>query len=392
MKQLKEKVLFAYNGRIETDGNGAYFGNELNDTLVERYRCLAKHVSFLVRKRLVSDKDKKYLQKFNSGDFSVITVPEFNSPLKFIKNINTINEIIKESVMDCDILVARLPSTIGRKAISFAKKFEKPYLVEVVGCPWDALWNHSFLGKILAPYAYCKMRTIVKQAPFVLYVTSSFLQKRYPNYNNAVGISDVILKSKTNPNTFERINRFNSFRNANAPLIIATAAAVDVKYKGHGLVFRTLKILKQQGIRAKYYVLGKGDQQNLKLLAKKLNIEDDVVFFGQLPHKDVFSWLEKVDLYIQPSRQEGLPRALVEAMSMGCVCIGTPTGGIPELLSEDMITDAYSPKSLAFMIANLTPEKFKSESLKNISTSALFYFDLLEMRRKAFYDEFLRSI
>src|SRR5690625_396249 len=54
-------------------------------------------------------------------------------------------------------------------------------------------------------------------------------------------------------------------------------------------------------------------------------------------HNEVFDWLETIDLYAQPSRQEGLPRALIESMSRGVPAFGANTAGIPELLENEFI-------------------------------------------------------
>ena len=51
----------------------------------------------------------------------------------------------------------------------------------------------------------------------------------------------------------------------------------------------------------------------------------------------IFEWLDSIDIYVQPSRQEGMPRALIEAMSRGIPAFGAKTGGIPELLPEQYL-------------------------------------------------------
>ena len=43
-----KNVLFAYNGRVEKDSYGKYYGNELNDRLVERYQVFGNDISFLL--------------------------------------------------------------------------------------------------------------------------------------------------------------------------------------------------------------------------------------------------------------------------------------------------------------------------------------------------------
>jgi len=49
------------------------------------------------------------------------------------------------------------------------------------------------------------------------------------------------------------------------------------------------------------------------------------------------SWLDEIDIYLQPSLAEGLPRSLIEALSRGCPIIASRCGGIPELLDDECL-------------------------------------------------------
>ena len=62
--------------------------------------------------------------------------------------------------------------------------------------------------------------------------------------------------------------------------------------------------------------------------------ENRVVVTGQLavPH-EVNRHLQLCDVYLQPSLWDGMPNALLEAMSAGCGCIGSDAGGIPEIIT-----------------------------------------------------------
>ena len=71
----------------------------------------------------------------------------------------------------------------------------------------------------------------------------------------------------------------------------------------------------------------------------------------------MFEWLDDMDLYIQPSLQEGLPRAVVEAMSRGLPALGAHTGGIPELLGEDCIFPRKGVDAIAELLTALKPEQ-----------------------------------
>jgi glycosyltransferase involved in cell wall biosynthesis len=88
-------------------------------------------------------------------------------------------------------------------------------------------------------------------------------------------------------------------------------------------------------------VAGEGNlKSQLQELTKTLAIDDRVKFLGQVPHEQLLARLQKRPpaIVVLPSVDlgdgvhEGIPVALVEAMSQGIPAISTSTGGIPELL------------------------------------------------------------
>ena len=102
----------------------------------------------------------------------------------------------------------------------------------------------------------------------------------------------------------------------------------------------------------------------------------------------MFAWLDEMDLYIQPSLQEGLPRAVVEAMSRGLPALGAHTGGIPELLGDDCIFPRKDVEAIEKLLEDLQPEEMLSMAERNFEHAKQFQKDLLEERRNAFYAQF----
>ena len=92
-----------------------------------------------------------------------------------------------------------------------------------------------------------------------------------------------------------------------------------------------------------------------------------------------------MDIYIQPSLQEGLPRALVEAMSTGIPAIGSNTGGIPELLNEKMIFTPKKTNQLVDIIKNTTKSELKKEARYNYTVATDYKPSKLNSRRTEFY-------
>ena len=197
--------------------------------------------------------------------------------------------------------------------MKFAKKYNKPYVVEVTGFAFDGLWYHSLRGKIVAPFKELQYKRLLKKAPYAVYVTEEALQKRYPCNGITLGCSDVEL-----PPVSENVltNRINKILNQKDKIVLGTAAFLDVGWKGQKYVIKALSELKKKGYdNFEYRLIGAGKGEKLKKLIAKLHLEDSVVILGALSHDQVFDWLDTVDVYIQPSFQEGLCRALIEAMS-----------------------------------------------------------------------------
>ena len=198
------------------------------------------------------------------------------------------------------------------------------------------MWNHSFLGKLVALPYFLLQKKAVKDAPYVLYVTNEFLQRRYPTRGIQTGITDTVLPASSDEDILrKRLERISTNRDI---LILGTCAAVNVAYKGQKYVIEALAKLKKQGFtNYKYQMVGNGDQSKLREYAEKLGVADQIDFLGGLPHEKVFVWLDSIDIYIQPSFQEGLSRAVVEAMSRGLPCIVSNAGGNPELIESEFV-------------------------------------------------------
>ena len=84
---------------------------------------------------------------------------------------------------------------------------------------------------------------------------------------------------------------------------------------------------------AHYVACGVGpEEDNLRQLAKKLNIEDRFHLLGY--RTDMPEILSIADTFTMMSFREGMPRALLEAMDLGLPCVGSDTRGIRDLIDE----------------------------------------------------------
>ena len=381
-------VAYFAGGPLVEDKNGKLYGISYNDKLLSRYLSFCDDLELCMRKKKqdeVTGLSEITLPNVHFTEVIDLT-PIRNFPKSYLAR-KTINEVIDR----CDGIIIRLPSTTGRIAIRCCRKKKKPFLVEMVGCPWDALWNHSWKGKILAAPITLMTKHETKIAPAVIYVTNEFLQRRYPTKGKQIGCSDVEFEDIDESILKKRKMKIQSHTGT---IIIGTTAAVNVKYKGQHFIIRALGELKKRGItNYKYQLVGNGSQDYLKRIAKECDVEDQVELMGGMSHEDVFKWLDSIDLYVQPSKQEGLPRALVEAMSRGLPAFGSNTGGIPELLDPSCIFKKGHDceQRIINVLESFDKDKMLSQSVKNYETAHHYRKEELEERRNKFYKGFFEN-
>src|SRR5690625_3111516 len=385
------QVLFCHDGPIRVDPNENYYGIAHNDEMFKRYYSIADKIAVVIRlDKIQSGESTRNLSQITVSPFEVFETPNISSAKGILFERSKAKGIIRKAVLKSDYIVARLPSMSGFIAIDYANKYDKPYLTEVVACPWDAHWNHSFKGKLVAPFMYLATKKRVKNSNYVVYVTNDFLQKRYPTKGKSVNCSNVALTEFDETLLKKRLDKINKINKDNK-IIIGTTAAVDVRYKGQQYVIEALGKLKRQGItKYEYQLVGDGNQSYLRSVADKNSVVDQVKFLGPMRHNEVFDWLETIDLYAQPSRQEGLPRALIESMSRGVPAFGANTAGIPELLENEFIFSNTKDNidEICEILKSYNKRNMKIQAKQNYKESKKYEKKQIEDRRRTFFYEY----
>ncbi|MGY3815705.1 glycosyltransferase [Globicatella sulfidifaciens] len=385
------RLLFAHDHIFYRFDDVMYSTGGLSKEMIERYTSVFDEVQIVSRQvALKYFNEKLTVASTDNVDFT--PVPNFKSLINYVK-ITEAKSIIEREVINSDAIIARLPSSIGNIAIEIAKKNNIPYLIEVVACPWDALWNHSLKGKVVAPFSYYKMKQLVEESKFTVYVTEKFLQKRYPTKGMNTNCSNVALQEFNEDVLRKRMERIEN-KTTQEPIIIGTTAAIDVKHKGQQYVIKALGKLKSEGItNYQYHLVGGGNQEYLKKIAEKHGVSDQIRFLGTMPHNKVFEWLDSIDLYVQPSRQEGLPRALVEAMSRAVPAFGARTAGIPELLDDKFIfsNTRKNIDEICEILKSFDKETMTKQATRNYEESKKYDKGIIEERRREFFEDFKKS-
>lgn len=105
------------------------------------------------------------------------------------------------------------------------------------------------------------------------------------------------------------------------------------RQKAYEIAVDAMKLLKDRGVRARWYVLGEGDQR--RMLEKKitaLGLKEDFVLLGAVTNP--YPYYAQADLYVHATRFEGKSIAIQEAQTLGCAVIASDCNGNREQIEQ----------------------------------------------------------
>jgi len=136
---------------------------------------------------------------------------------------------------------------------------------------------------------------------------------------------DLFKKDLTDVNKLKK--KFN-IKNEKVLLSVGRAVAL----KGFQDVIKVLTKLNN----VKYLIVGKGEYlSKLKKLAQESNVEEKVIFVGEINHNNLYKYYSLADLFIQPSlTKEAFGITLIEALACEVPVLARNIGGMREIIKE----------------------------------------------------------
>ncbi len=135
--------------------------------------------------------------------------------------------------------------------------------------------------------------------------------------------------------------------------------------KGHDILLRALPPVLEKFPNTLLLIAGEGMlRQELLAEAGKLNISERVKFLGV--RNDIPVLMSLAKLFLFPSRFEGMPNALLEAMGYGLAVIATPVQGVDEVIHDGVngiIVPLDDPESVSDTILRLLNNPEEREGL-----------------------------
>jgi glycosyltransferase involved in cell wall biosynthesis len=191
--------------------------------------------------------------------------------------------------------------------------------------------------------------------------------------------------------TIERISNMldvGAFPTGRAPGRPTTAVFLSrvSRDKGAEDVLHAVALLRQQGVPLQVVFAGDGEIAQLREVARRLELENQVTFVGFVDGDRKRQLLADADLFLLPSHlQEGLPYALLEAMAAGLPIVATGQGGIPDIIESGengVLVAPGAPEQLAGAIRTLLSDAELAARMGQANRrKAETHFDLAHVSR-----------
>ena len=157
--------------------------------------------------------------------------------------------------------------------------------------------------------------------------------------------------------TTQRKEIRRAFGFTDSDIVVITTGRLVLK-NAVDVVLRAMSLL---GPSYKFLSLGDGaDLEKLNDLSKSLGLENRVVFNKFVSHSELPPYLQASDIFVRPSRSEGLGNSFLEAMAAGIPVVATRVGGIPDFITDGetgLFCEVDNPNNLAQKIEKLAKDR-----------------------------------
>ncbi len=357
------------------------------------------------RKELVRDSEAvHYLVKYWKEDNDVFVINSYINGISKIKryfNINQLKYYFRGYKYICDDIPVQL---IERQNIFFNQQngllinsFKYKRIIE------QALKEKQFIPEKIIVHIPSTSKFFIKSLHYncekiaILHYTDvKFLKKHRTKFIEFLNsnFSRIYCRSKSLYNIFSKEKLYNLeeeiiysgveiSNNDNLKSEKDFEEKLKFLYVGKLIKRKKLDILVKalSNINTSYWslnVIGKGKmEKKYKKLVNDLKLQDNVTFLGAKPHNEIFEFMKNSDIFCMPSIKETLGLVYLEAMSQGCITIGTRNEGIDGIIENNINGFLIRPEESELLqlikkIINMDEKKRKELSKKAILTANEF--------------------
>jgi glycosyltransferase involved in cell wall biosynthesis len=355
------RLLVALEARLATapDGTISSPTGVEGPAFWERYLDVFSHVTVAARTAAPTADDAGRRPPIEGPRLTVAALPDYHGPWEYLQHRAGVRAVLRRALADADALCLRAPGPIA--ATAWRLRGGRPFAVEVVGDPQEALAPGAVQSMVrpLARHRLTReLAAMCRTAAAVAYVTEAGLPERYPAADWWTSYSSLDLDDDAFADDAHLAARAAwrarpSRGTAIDPWQVVAVGSLAQPYKGHDVLIDALARLRSRGLVVDLTLVGAGRlREALAARAAKAGVV--LRLPGRVPAgQAVRACLDAADVFVLPSRSEGLPRVLLEAMARGLPAIATEVGGVPALLPSERLVAPGDTEALAAALARL---------------------------------------
>jgi glycosyltransferase involved in cell wall biosynthesis len=237
--------------------------------------------------------------------------------------------------IQADAVHVPIPGDIGMIGIALAHLMSRPLFVRYCG-NWLVPSNDTqkFFKRCLEKYAGGRR---------LLLATGGSDDPPSPR-NPAI---KWIFATSLTESEIQRIGKLKKLPDAGEDLRLITVGRQE-QGKGTDVLIEAVGLLSDTDVRASLDVVGSGSElQRLRDLCRAHGVSEQVRFHGMVDHERVIELLGRAHLFCFPTRSEGFPKAVLEAMAVGLPIVTTRVSVLPHLVKQcGVVLDEATPVAI----------------------------------------------
>jgi len=281
-------------------------------------------------------------QGFRAEELQRMGVPVLHLPIRSFGSLSAIRgaETLRKYLHSHRI---RLVHTFDYPTTSFAipaaRLFGTPVVLSSMRCHRDLVpgWHRRFAG-------------VTDRLADGIVVNCDFVRQHLMGDEGVPEQKIHLCYNGVDVNRFPAASRKRRPELHDAALVIGTVAALRPE-KGLNLLLAAFAQIRRDGM--KLVLVGSGESRPaLESQVEQLGLQASCLF--QSATNEVASWLGSIDIFVLPSRSEGLSNSLMEAMTSGCAVVASRVGGNPELATHGETGLLFQDGDVTELAANLS--------------------------------------
>ncbi|MBI2055901.1 MAG: glycosyltransferase family 4 protein [Candidatus Sungbacteria bacterium] len=208
-------------------------------------------------------------------------------------------------------------------------------------------------------------RWMLSRADFVTAISTYLLRLARENPYSYRDSAEIVPNGVDIERFMTQDSRIMNHEWGEKPVIITISRLVSKN--GVDILIEAIAEVKKEIPDIQCHIIGDGPElESYKLKTKSYKLENNIHFFGAVPYSDISEYLHNADVFVRPSRSEGMGNAFIEALAAGLPIIGTPVGGILDIIEDGktgLLSNADQADDLAEKIMTLFNNRALAQSI-----------------------------